>query len=134
MKKKPQYYHLDFNLNMNIKSWNIMTHILLVLFGEVEEGILVSDQSRYILQKNVIYLVSDFNKFGKLKVNYSLINSNNTYKDYDGNLSGLIFNLENKQSNFSSKWIKDFSFFKIELNINKSLKEEMLSNYTSITC
>jgi len=103
------------------------------LFGEVEEGILVSDQSRYILQKNVIYLVSDFNKFGKLKVDYSLINSNNTYKDYDGNLSGLIFNLENKQSNFSSKWIKDFSFFKIELNINKSLKEEMVSNYTSIT-
>jgi hypothetical protein len=37
------------------------------LFGEVEEGILVSDQSRYILQKSVIYLVSDFNKFGKLK-------------------------------------------------------------------
>lgn len=103
------------------------------LFGEVEEGILVSDQSRYILQKNVIYLVSDFNKFGKLKVDYSLINSNNTYKDYDGNLSGLIFNLENKQSNFSSKWIKDFSFFKIELNINKSLEEEMVSNYTSIT-
>jgi hypothetical protein len=103
------------------------------LFGEVEEGIIVSDQSRYILQKSVIYLVSDFNKFGKLKMDYSLINSNNNYKDYDGNLSGLIFNLDNKQSNFSSEWIKDFSFFKIELNINKSLKEEMVSNYTSIT-
>ena len=103
------------------------------LFGEVYEGILVSDQSKYILQKSVIYLVSDFNKFGKLKVDYSLINSNSTYKDYDGNLSGLIFNLENKQSNFSSEWIKDFSFFKIELNINKSLEEEMVSNYTSIT-
>ena len=103
------------------------------LLGDVEEGLLVSDQSRYILQKSVIYLVSDFNKFGKLKMDYSLINSNNTYKDYDGNLSGLIFNLENKQSNFSSEWIKDFSFFKIELNINKSLKEKMVSNYTSIT-
>jgi len=103
------------------------------LLGDVEEGLLVSDQSRYILQKSVIYLVSDFNKFGKLKMDYSLINSDNTYKDYDGNLSGLIFNLENKQSNFSSEWIKDFSFFKIELNINKSLKEKMVSNYTSIT-
>ena len=102
------------------------------LFGEVEEGILVSDQSRYVLQKSVIYLVSDFNKFGKLKMDYSLINSNNNYKDYDGNLSGLIFNLDNKQSNFSSEWIKDFNFFKIALSINKSLEEEMVSNYTSI--
>jgi hypothetical protein len=102
------------------------------LFGEVEEGILVSDQSRYILQKSAIYLVSDFNKFGKLKMDYSLINSNNNYKDYDGNLSGLIFNLDNKQSNFSSEWIKDFNFFKIVLTINKSLEEEMVSNYTSI--
>ena len=102
------------------------------LFGEVEEGILVSDQSRYILQKSVIYLVSDFNKFGKLKMDFSLINSNNNYKDYDGNLSGLIFNLDNKQSNFSSEWIKDFNFFKIVLTINKSLEEEMVSNYTSI--
>ena len=103
------------------------------LFGEVNEGILVSDQSRYILQKSVIYLASDLDKFGKLKIDYSLINSSNTYKDYDGNLSDLIFNLDNQQSNFSSEWIKDFKFFTIELNINKSLKQEMISNFTSVT-
>ena len=35
------------------------------LFGEVAEGILVSDQSRYILQRNIIYFDSTFDKFGR---------------------------------------------------------------------
>ena len=103
------------------------------LFGEVEEGILVSDQSRYILQKSLIYLVSDFNKFGKLRLDYSLINSNNSYKDYEGNLSGLTFNLDNKQSNLSSQWIKDFDFFQIEFSFNKSLNDQFISDYTSVS-
>jgi len=103
------------------------------LFGEVTEGILVSDQSRYIFQKSLIYFISNFNKFGKLRLNYSLINSDNSYKDYDGNLSDLIFNLENQQSNLSSQWIKDFDFFLIEFRFNKSLNEELISDYTSVS-
>ena len=103
------------------------------LFGQVEEGILVSDQSRYILQKSLLYLVSDFNKFGKLRLNYSLINSNNSYKDYEGNLSGLTFNLDNKQSNLSSQWIKDFDFFQIEFSFNKSLNDQFISDYTLVS-
>ena len=103
------------------------------LFGEVAEGILVSDQSRYILQKNIIYFESNFDKFGKLRLGYSLISSDNSYKNYDGNLSGLIFNLDNQQSNFSAKWYKDFNFFKIDFTFNKSLKDEFISNYTSVS-
>ena len=103
------------------------------LFGEVAEGILVSDQSRYILQKNIFYFESNFDKFGKIRLDYSLINSENSYKNYDGNLSGLIFNLDNQQSNFSAKWYKDFNFFKIDFTFNKSLKDEFISNYTSVS-
>ena len=103
------------------------------LFGEVEEGILVSDQSRNILQKSILYFESDLNKFGKLKLDYSLINSENSYKDYEGTLTGLIFNLDNKQSNFSTKWNKAFKFVQIEFRSNKSLNEELISNYTSIS-
>lgn len=103
------------------------------LFGEVEEGILVSDQSRNILQKSILYFESDLNKFGKLKLDYSLINSENSYKDYEGTLTGLIFNLDNKQSNFSTKWNKEFKFVQIEFRSNKSLNEELISNYTSIS-
>ena len=103
------------------------------LFGDVAEGILVSDQSRYILQKNIIYFESNFDKFGKLRLGYSLISSENSYKNYDGNLSGLIFNLDNQQSNLSAKWYKDFNFFKIDFTFNKSLKDKFISNYTSVS-
>ncbi len=103
------------------------------LFGNVHEELSVSDQSRYILQKSKIYIISDFNKFGKLKLDYSLINSKNSYKDYEGNMNGLIFNLNNQQSNFSTEWNKDFNFLEIDFRLNKSLNQELLSNHTSIS-
>lgn len=45
----------------------------------------------------------------------------------------MIFNLDNKQSNFSTKWNKEFKFVQIEFRSNKSLNEELISNYTSIS-
>ena len=41
------------------------------LYGEVEEGATVSDQSKYILQKSSIYLKSNLNKFGVFNIKFS---------------------------------------------------------------
>ena len=103
------------------------------LFGEVREGLLVNDQSRYFIQKGSLYLNSNLNKLGKIKINYSYIDSKNSFNDYEGNLSGLIFKLENKQSNLKAQWFKNFKLFEVNLSLNRSLDEDLVSNYSSVS-
>ena len=52
------------------------------LFGEVTDGILVSDQSRYILQKNVIYFKHKTNPTGFTLDHYSSFMEPKNYKEY----------------------------------------------------
>ncbi len=103
------------------------------LFGEVHEGLIVSDLSRYSVEKSSIYIKSDLNKLGQVKINYSLINSKNIHSDYDQSLNGLIFELKNNQSNISANWNKNFQLFEVKVNYNKSLNGGLSSNFSEIS-
>tara|TARA_X000000950_G_scaffold264499_1_gene337847 strand:+ start:3796 stop:5835 length:2040 start_codon:yes stop_codon:yes gene_type:complete len=103
------------------------------LFGEVEEGITVSDMSRYIIQKSSVFLISDFDKLGKVKVNFSNINSSNSFKDYGQDYSDIQLSLINNVSNLNLEWDKKFNSFQLEFNFNKSLKNNYISDYIQFT-
>ena len=102
------------------------------LFGSTTDGSPVSDQSRYIRNDNLIYLKSNLNKLGRFKLSYSLINFENNFKDYELN-NELILGLEDSQSNLNFNWQKDFKLFKLNLDLNKSLNENYISDYQSIS-
>jgi len=102
------------------------------LFGSTTDEKPVSDQSRYIRNDNFIYLKSNLNKLGRFKLSYRLINFENNFKDYELN-NELILGLEDSQSNLNFNWQKDFKLFKLNLNLNKSLNEDYISDYQSIS-
>ncbi|MBT4221814.1 MAG: hypothetical protein HOE27_01430 [Cryomorphaceae bacterium] len=103
-----------------------------IIFGEIDEGITVSDQSRFIEQENKVILSSDLNKIGKLDFQYSLTNWSNNFKTYDTeNPGNIIYDLEENQSNISINWIKTFNKYSFEFNFNNSLKENFKSDYLS---
>ena len=62
---------MEFNLHMNIKKLEYNDPYSLSIYLEklIEGQILISDQSRYILQENNVILTSylNFYKFGKLR-------------------------------------------------------------------
>ena len=102
------------------------------IFGEIDEGITVSDQSRFIEQEHKVILSSDLNKIGKFNFQYSLTNWSNNFKTYDKeNPDNIIYNLQENQSNISINWIKKFNKYSFELNFNNSLNENFKSDYLS---
>lgn len=105
------------------------------LFGSTINETPVSDQSRYIRNDNSIYLKSYLNKLGKFKLTYSIIKFENNFKDYELNndeLDQLVVGLKNSQSNLNFNWEKDFKLFQLNLDLNKSLNEDYVSDYQSI--
>ena len=103
------------------------------LFGSTFDGTAVSDQSRYIRNDNSIYLKSNLNKLGRFRLSFSLIDFENNFKDYELNNDELILGLNNSQSNLNFNWQKDFKLFQLNLDLNKSLNEDYISDYQSIT-
>jgi len=103
------------------------------LYGEVEEGATVSDQSKYILQKSSIYLKSNLNKFGVFNIKFSNLDSTNSFKEYEQTSNDLVYSIENNQLNLNVKWDKDFKFFQLNFDFNKSLKEKFISDYVKLS-
>ena len=103
------------------------------LFGSTFDGTAVSDQSRYIRNDNSIYIKSNVNKLGRFRLSFSLIDFENNFKDYELNNDELILGLNNSQSNLNFNWQKDFKLFQLNLDLNKSLNEDYISDYQSIT-
>ena len=103
------------------------------LFGEVYEGVNVTDKYRYNLQKSTIYIKSNLDKLGRLRFNLSNINSNNTFKEYQIENNELGLSINNKQSNFLVEWDKKFKFFQLKFEFNKSLKESFMSDYVQLS-
>jgi len=102
------------------------------LFGIVPNGFTVSDQSRYTKNDNTIYLNSNFDKLGKINFSYTISNFENNYKDYELENDLLIIGIKENQSNLKFLWKKDFNFFELEIDINKSLKDNYISDYQSL--
>ena len=103
------------------------------MFGEVYEGINVSDKYRYNLQKSSIYVKSNLDKIGRLKINLSNINSNNKFKEYQIKNSKLGNTVDNKQSIFQVEFDKKFKYFELEFKFNKSLRESFISDYVQLS-
>ena len=103
------------------------------LFGEVYEGINVSDKYRYNLQKSTIYVQSNLNKIGRLKINLSNFNYSNRFKEYQIENSELGYTLDNKQSIFLVEFDKKFKYFEFEFEFNKSLKKSFISDYLQLS-
>ena len=103
------------------------------LFGDVYEGISVTDKYRYNLQKSTVYIQSNLDKLGKLKFNVFNISSNNKFKEYQIENSELQYAVNNKQSAFMLEWDKKFKFFELELEFNKSLRESFISDYLQLS-
>ena len=103
------------------------------MFGEVYEGINVSDKYRYNLQRSSIYVKSNLDKIGRLKINLSNINSNNKFKEYQIKNSKLGNTVDNKQSIFQVEFDKKFKYFELEFKFNKSLRESFISDYVQLS-
>ena len=103
------------------------------LFGEVYEGINVFDKYRYNLQKSTIYVQSNLNKIGRLKINLSNINFSNRFKEYQIENSELGHTIDNKQSIFLVEFDKKFKYFELEFKFNKSLKKSFISDYVQLS-
>jgi len=103
------------------------------VFGEVYEGINVSDKYRYNLQKSSIYVKSNLDKIGRLKINLSNINSNNKFKEYQIQNSKLGNKVDNKQSIFQVEFDKKFKYFELEFEFNKSLRKSFISDYVQLS-
>ena len=103
------------------------------LFGNIFDEINVSDKSRYVAQKTSAYILSDLNKYGKLKFDFSNIAVENRFKDYQVNFSISELFIKKKQSNLKIEWDKEFNFFKLKLDFNKSLRDKFISDYTKFT-
>ena len=103
------------------------------VFGEVYEGINVSDKYRYNLQKSSIYVKSNLDKIGRLKINLSNINSNNKFKEYQIKNSKLGNTVDNKQSIFQVEFDKKFKYFELEFEFNKSLRKSFISDYVQLS-
>ena len=101
------------------------------LFGIVPNGFTVSDQSRYIKNDNTVYLNSNFDKLGKINLRYTITNFENNYKDYELENNQYTFGIKENQSNLQFGWKKDFNFFDLEIDINKSLSNDYMSDFQS---
>ena len=103
------------------------------LFGEIYDEINVSDKSRYVIQESSLYIESDLNKFGNLKLNFSRIDSENIFKDYLQEMDDLELSIINKQSNLNIYWLRKFRYFRLQLSFNKSLNEGFISDYNQLS-
>ena len=98
------------------------------LFGDKLNGTTL-DRSRLYFQENKIYLESHINILGKFNLGVSLINWENFYDDFEDELSDLTLKLDQQQINFNIKWTKIFSKFDFDIELNKSGKDDLASNF-----
>jgi hypothetical protein len=97
------------------------------LFGETNEST-IKDKSRMYFQENKVYLESYLNKLGELYLSLSLVNWDNSYKDYEEELSDLILELNKNQTNINIKWTKILPKISFEFEYGNTLKSELSSN------
>ena len=97
------------------------------LFGETNESA-IKDKSRMYFQENKVYLESYLNKLGELYLSLSLVKWDNSYKDYEEELSDLILELNKNQTNINIKWTKILPKISFEFEYGNTLKSELSSN------
>ena len=97
------------------------------LFGETNEST-IKDKSRMYFQENKVYLESYLNKLGELYLSLSLVKWDNSYKDYEEELSDLILELNKNQTNINIKWTKILPKISFEFEYGNTLKSELSSN------
>ena len=97
------------------------------LFGETNEST-IKDKSRMYFQENKVYFESYLNKLGELYLSLSLVKWDNSYKDYEEELSDLILELNKNQTNINIKWTKILPKISFEFEYGNTLKSELSSN------
>jgi len=101
------------------------------LFGETNESA-IKDKSRMYYQENKVYLESYLNKLGELYLSLSLVKWDNSYKDYEEELSDLILELNKNQTNINIKWTKILPKISFEFEYGNTLKSELSSNFLKL--
>ena len=101
------------------------------LFGETNEST-IKDKSRMYFQENKVYLESYLNKLGELYLSLSLVKWDNSYKDYEEELSDLILELNKNQTKINIKWTKILSKISFEFEYGNTLKSELSSNFLKL--
>ena len=101
------------------------------LFGETNEST-IKDKSRMYFQENKVYLESYLNKLGELYLSLSLVKWDNSYKDYEEELSDLILELNKNQTNINIKWTKILPKISFEFEYGNTLKSELSSNFLKL--
>ena len=131
--KEKSKLSLGFNFKHEYKKLEYSDQRAKTLFGEIEDDLeSVSDQSKYKLQKSSFYILSNLNKLGIIKLNYSFFNLENIHKDYDGILNGSNFELKDSQSNILINWVYNYKFLDFKFDLNKSLNDEFISDYLNL--
>ncbi len=98
------------------------------IFGETKENA-INDKSRMFFQENRLYLESNLNKLGELYLSFGLIKWENSYKDYEGELSDLVNILNKNQSNIDLRWSRIFPKMSFDFEYGNTLKSELSSNF-----
>jgi len=101
------------------------------LFGETNEST-IKDKSRMYFQENKVYLESYLNKLGELYLSLSLVKWDNSYKDYEEELSDLILELNKNQTNINIKWTKILPKISFDFEYGNTLKSELSSNFLKL--
>ena len=83
-------------------------------------------------QENKVYLESYLNKLGELYLSLSLVKWDNSYKDYEEELSDLILELNKNQTNINIKWTKILPKIFFEFEYGNTLKSELSSNFLKL--
>ena len=98
------------------------------IFGNTNENA-IKDKSRMFFQENKLYLESSLNKLGKLYLDLSLIKWENSYNEYETELSDLESVLDKNQTNVNLRWSRIFSKMSFDFEYGNTLKSELSSNF-----
>ena len=98
------------------------------IFGESKENV-IRDKSRMFFQENRLYLESNLHKLGELYLSFGLIKWENSYKDYESELSDLVNILNKNQSNIDLRWSRIFPKMSLDFEYGNTIKSELSSNF-----
>ena len=98
------------------------------IFGQTNENA-IRDKSRMFFQENKLYLESNLNKLGELYLGLGLVKWENSYKDYEEDITDLITVLNKNQTNINFRWTKILPKISFDFEYGNTFKSEFSSNF-----
>ena len=101
-------------------------------FGELVDGTVVEDQSRFIKQENKLLALLDLNNIGKISLGFNNISWSNSFKLYENLTNEIPFEINPSQQILSASFKKYISNYYFNFLTTKSFKNKFLKNQSSL--